>query len=66
MVAPTSTNYTESFAEVEMTAITGQLTGSAQVLFYELSWDMGTSGYLWSPYTVTSGLRVLVTSLTSG
>jgi hypothetical protein len=66
VVAPISTNYTESYAEVIMTAIVGQLTGSSQVLFYELSWDMGTNGYLWSPYTVTSTLKVLVTSLTSG
>jgi len=49
-----------------MTAITGSLTGSSQVLFYELSWDMGTNGYLWAPYTVTSTLNVLVTSLSSG
>jgi hypothetical protein len=66
LVAPISVNYTESYAEVVLTQITGSLTGSAQVLFYELSWDMGTNGYLWQPYTVTSGLKVLVTALSSG
>jgi hypothetical protein len=66
LVAPISVNYTESYAQVVLTQITGSLTGSAQVLFYELSWDMGTNGYLWSPYTVTSGLQVLVTALSSG
>ena len=47
LVAPISVNYTESYAEVVLTQISGSLTGSAQVLFYELSWDMGTNGYLW-------------------
>ena len=54
--APVCVNYTEAYAEVNLPPLTGSLTGSASILFYELSWDHGTNGATWSTYTVTSSL----------
>jgi len=51
---------------VNLPPLTGQLTGSALILFYELSWDQGSNGASWTTYTVTSNSQVLFTSLTSG
>lgn len=64
--APISTNFTESYAAVVLPLVSGHLTGSSAVLFYELDWDQGTNGVNWSVYTVTSSLNVVVTNLTSG
>jgi hypothetical protein len=64
--APSIASYTQFTVTIAMPPYGGSLAGSSPILYYDLTWDAGTSGATWTSYTATSSSTVIITGLSSG
>jgi hypothetical protein len=66
--APVIISYDEYSIQLTIDQLTGDSQGGSSILYYEISWDNGTGGMLWTPYTSMpfDNNFTTVTGLTSG
>lgn len=68
LTAPTVQSYNEQSVELSIQLLTGDSLGGSPILYYDIEWDSGSQGALWSSYTTLSASTdiALITGLSSG
>lgn len=64
--SPEITEYSEYSVKLFFTILEGDQTGGSDILFYDLAWDLGTSGQQWETYSLmqeTEGSQKIETTI---
>lgn len=69
---PSIVSSNEQSISLTMTQLAGDQTGGSSILYYELDWDSGSGGQIWTPYSVMpeqvgqASISTTINGLTSG